>query len=71
VTGGTPTSWEWNFGDGFTSTAQNPAAHTFRYTLAVNDQGHPTTQQDWTVSLVAKTAAGCSGTGTTTVTVGK
>jgi len=28
---GSPTAWEWNFGDGFTSTAQNPT-HTFTTT---------------------------------------
>ncbi len=36
---GTPTSWNWSFGDGFTSTFQNPA-HTYsavgNYTVALN-----------------------------------
>lgn len=43
------TAWEWNFGDGNTSTLQNP---THQYTATGN----------YTVSLTATTATGCSNT---------
>ncbi|MDX5444405.1 MAG: PKD domain-containing protein, partial [Hymenobacteraceae bacterium] len=42
-----PTSWQWDFGDGNTSTAQNPT-HTY------------TTPGTYTVTLTACNAAGCS-----------
>jgi len=52
---GSPTSWNWNFGDGGTSTIQNPT-HTF------------TTAGVYTVSMVA-TRAGVSGTPAATRTI--
>ena len=57
-TGGAPTSWLWNFGDGFTSTGQNPT-HTY------NKGGL------FTVKLTATNSAGSdteSKTGLITVT---
>lgn len=45
---GSPTSWAWSFGDGTSSTAQNPPVHTY---------GQPGT---YTVSLTATNAAGSS-----------
>jgi len=48
--------WSWDFGDGNTSTAQNPA-HTY---------GAPGT---YTVELVATSASGCSDSSTYTVTI--
>ncbi len=46
---GTITSWNWNFGDGYTSTAQNPS-HSF------NNAG------DYNVCLTATSNYGCSNT---------
>jgi parallel beta-helix repeat protein len=53
---GNPTSWQWNFGDGGTSTAQNPS-HVFA------------TAGARTVALIAINASGSNST-TRTVTVG-
>ncbi|MBT0666061.1 PKD domain-containing protein [Geobacter pelophilus] len=53
---GTPVSWEWNFGDGTTSTVQNPT-HTFL------------TANSYTVTLKVTNAGGASNTTTKTVTV--
>jgi len=54
ITGpGTITGWNWNFGDGNTSTAQNPS-HTY------NDPGA------YTVTLTTTASNGCSGTVTLT-----
>ena len=41
-----PTHWEWNFGDGTTSTDQNPPPHVYE------------TPGKYTVTLVAKNAGG-------------
>jgi PKD repeat protein len=55
----TPTSWSWDFGDGNTSTVQNPSniytsAGTFTVTLTVsNDSG-----SDYTTSVITVTSAG-------------
>jgi PKD repeat protein len=46
---GSPTAWSWNFGDGATSTAQNPA-HTYA------------NQGAYQVTLTASSAAGASST---------
>jgi PKD repeat protein len=53
---GAPTSWAWTFGNGTTSTLQNPAA---TYTAAGT----------YTVSLVASNASGSSAAVTKTITV--
>jgi PKD repeat protein len=53
---GAPTSWAWDFGDGTTSTAQNPA-HTYP------------TAGTWSVTLTATNAAGSSTSAATTITV--
>jgi gliding motility-associated-like protein len=53
VSAGTITQWAWDFGDGFTSTLQNP---THAYSVA----GY------YTVVLTVTTAAGCSNTVTMT-----
>ncbi|MBE3142814.1 MAG: PKD domain-containing protein, partial [Planctomycetes bacterium] len=55
TTTGDPTSWQWNFGDGGTSTAKNPT-HTF------------TKEASYTVSLISNTSAG-PRQGSKTVTV--
>jgi hypothetical protein len=55
-TGG-PTSWAWDFGDGTTSTAQFPPAHTY------------TTAGTYTVSLVASNSSGPSAPATKTISV--
>jgi len=49
---GTPTAWSWNFGDGYTSTAQNPT-HTYTY----SPPGQP---RYYTVTLTASNASGSS-----------
>ncbi|MES2763072.1 MAG: PKD domain-containing protein [Bacteroidota bacterium] len=54
------TSYTWNFGNGNTSTATDPA-DTFTNTGATN--------KTYTVNLTAATAAGCTDTHTSTVTV--
>ncbi|HEX4372559.1 MAG TPA: PKD domain-containing protein, partial [Puia sp.] len=51
VTSGTITSWNWDFGDGNTSTLQNPS-HTY---IAANPVGFP-------VSLEVTSSNGCSAT---------
>ncbi len=53
---GTPTSWTWNFGDGTTSSLQNPV-HTY------------STQGNYTVSL-SISSANCSDSYTQSITVG-
>jgi hypothetical protein len=53
---GSPTSWAWDFGDGTTSTVQNPS-HTF------------TAAGSYTVSLTATNAAGASTAVTQPITV--
>lgn len=52
---GSPTSWYWNFGDGYTTTSPNPS-HTFA-------------AGTWTVSLIASNAHGASSPFTTNITV--
>jgi PKD repeat protein len=60
--GGSPTSWQWNFGDGNTSTAQNPT-HTYGthgvYTvsLTVSNDGGTTTSTYSRVIPVGNTGA--------------
>ena len=82
----TPTSWAWNFGDGGSSTQQNPshnytAAGTYNVTLiATNANGSDTLVKTAYVTLVAPisitatgSAVGCgqaNGTVTTTTTGG-
>jgi hypothetical protein len=51
-----PTAWTWSFGDGRTSTAQNPSI-TY------------STPGDYTVTLVARNAAGTGTTATRTISV--
>ena len=51
-----PTTWDWDFGDGGGDTLQNP---THSYSLA----------NDYDVTLIATSAAGCADTITNTVTV--
>jgi PKD repeat protein len=53
---GNPTSWAWDFGDGSTSSQQNPSA-TF------------TTPGTYTVTLIASNSAGPSAPATRTITV--
>ncbi|MDX6323731.1 MAG: trimeric autotransporter adhesin, partial [Nocardioidaceae bacterium] len=53
---GSPTSWSWDFGDGTTSTDQNPA-HTF------------STAGSYAVRLTATNSAGSSTSGPQTITV--
>jgi len=53
---GNPVSWQWNFGNGFTSTQQSPSASY-------------TTAGTFTVTLTVKDAAGNTSTATKTVTV--
>jgi PKD repeat protein len=62
---GAPTSWAWNFGDGATSTAQNPPKHTYAqagtYTVtltATNATGSDTATKQVTVSSGGPPAAG-------------
>jgi PKD repeat protein len=56
---GEPTSWQWKFGDGTTSTEQNPthtynATGTYDVTLTVwNDMGSDTMTQQYVVENVA------------------
>lgn len=54
--GGTITGWNWDFGDGNTSTAQNPS----------NNYANP---GNYNVTLTVTTAGGCTGTITLPVTV--
>jgi PKD repeat protein len=60
-TGGTPTSWSWTFGDGGTSTEQNPShtyktAGTYPVTLtATNDDGSSTASVENCVRAIALT----------------
>lgn len=69
---GSPTSWSWDFGDGATSTAQNPghvyaAAGTYTVTLtARNAAGSDTTSRQVTVSQ-STTPPPPPGTGATLV----
>jgi PKD repeat protein len=51
-----PTGWSWSFGDGRTSTAQNPS-------ITYQDPG------DYTVTLVARNASGAGSTATRTISV--
>ncbi len=53
---GNPVSWQWNFGNGFTSSEQSPSASY-------------TTPGNYTVTLTVKNAAGNTNTATNTVTV--
>src|SRR4029077_8297510 len=55
TSGGNPTTWAWDFGDGGTSTAQNPA-HVYR------------AEGTYTVKLTASNASGTAST-TSSVTV--
>ncbi len=66
------TSWEWNFGDGNTSTAQNPE-YTYKYsgtypvTLKVDDgSSNPATSNPTTITVKAPTATPTVTTDTTT-----
>jgi PKD repeat protein len=69
VTNGPATEWAWDFGAGQLSDLQSPT-YTFTYTLAVKN-GHPNGgPQTWPVSLTVTATPGCTGTGTTTVTLG-
>lgn len=52
-----PTSWSWNFGDGTTSAAQNPPAHTFSVGTYI-------------VTLTASNSFGWSTQATATIVVG-
>ncbi|MBN2728065.1 MAG: PKD domain-containing protein, partial [Bacteroidales bacterium] len=73
-----PTSWEWDFGDGNTSTAQNPS-HTYAangtYTvelIAINALGRDTLSRTSYVTINTSqppTASGASRCGTGTVTL--
>ncbi len=65
---GSPTSWLWNFGDGFTSNAQNPPAHCFNtpgtYTVsltATNSGGSNTSTQNITVNPLPNVAVQYTG----------
>lgn len=71
------TSWEWNFGDGNTSTAQNPE-YTYKYsgtypvTLKVDDgSGNPATSNPTTITVkaTATTAPTPTETGILTMTL--
>ncbi len=53
---GPPTSWSWNFGDGGTSVIQDP---THQYTIA----------DDFNITLIVITAAGCTDSVTHSITV--
>jgi PKD repeat protein len=63
-TGGTPPySYSWNFGDGATSTAQNPShtynnAGTYTATLTVTDSASPADTASSTVTITASPIAG-------------
>lgn len=56
VTGSTVTAWDWSFGDGGTSTAQNP---TYQYSASGT----------YSVTLIATSAQGCIDSLTQTATV--
>jgi PKD repeat protein len=64
ATGGTPPySYSWNFGDGATSTAQNPShtyssAATYTATLTVTDSSSPVKTAQSSVSITASPIAG-------------
>jgi len=51
-------TYSWNFGDSQTSTAQNPAPHTY------------STSGNYTITLIVTSAAGCKDTATQSVTIG-
>jgi PKD repeat protein len=65
---GSPTSWSWNFGDGETSTEQNPthsfaSAGSFDVALtAANDEGSDTDTQTIVVAEPASCSVTCSAT---------
>ena len=63
TSGGGPTSWSWNFGDGTSSTSQNPS-HTFSqagtfpvYLTASNSHGNHTKQRPVVVAAAGGTLA--------------
>lgn len=66
-----PTSWLWNFGDGFTSTQQNPShqyttAGVFNVTLTVtNAFGNNVVTRNGYVTLMQPCVTYCAATGTT------
>jgi PKD repeat protein len=66
-----PTSWLWNFGDGFTSTQQNPVhqyttAGVFNVTLtATNAFGNNVSTRNGYVALMQPCVTYCAATGTT------
>jgi Flp pilus assembly protein TadG len=70
VTNGPGTKWAWTFGTGQPSNLESPT-YTFTYTLGTDKNGHPNGgPQTWPVSLTVTTTPGCTGTGTTMVTLG-
>ncbi len=65
---GVPTSWLWDFGDGSTSTEQNPShaypAGTFTVSLTVsNPAGENTTEAAWNISVSPAPVVSSSGGG--------
>ncbi len=69
--GGTITSWSWNFGDGGTSSAQNPshtyaAAGTYSVTLTVGDSAGKTSSATQSVTVTAPSASYCAAQGNDT-----
>ena len=66
---GTPTSWLWDFGDGNTSTAQNPPTHTYsnpgQYTVTLTATNAQGSDPEVKVNYITVTSSG----GGTTVTV--
>jgi Flp pilus assembly protein TadG len=71
VTPGSVTAWEWSLGDGTQSTLASPGSYTYNYPTSLEDKNHhPTVQQVWHVVLTVTTTPGCTGTSTTTVTLG-
>jgi hypothetical protein len=71
VTPGSVTAWEWSLGDGTQSPLASPGSYTYNYPTSLEAaNGHPTVQQVWHVVLTVTTTLGCTGTSTTTVTLG-
>jgi len=70
-TGGTPTSWSWDFGDGGTSSAQNPqytytAAGTYTVSLTVSNGGSDMMEKTAYITVSAPPAPVSEFSGTPT-----